>query len=60
MTQKGEPPLVLQAMALHAFSGHGYGAGIPVWFQKLLFAALSPVAWLSGYSLAMPPRKRIS
>ena len=28
--EKGEPPLVLQAMALHAFKGHGYGAGIPV------------------------------
>ncbi len=55
---KGEPPLVLQAIALHAFHGHGYGAGIPVWFQKLLFAVLSPVARLMGYSLAMPPRQR--
>ena len=56
--EKGEPPLVLQAMGLHAFYGHAYGAGIPVWFQKLLFAVLSPVAKLQGYSLAMPPRKR--
>jgi quercetin dioxygenase-like cupin family protein len=55
---KGEPPLVLQAMALHAFRGHAYGHGIPIWFQKLLFALLSPVARLKGYRLAMPPRSR--
>jgi quercetin dioxygenase-like cupin family protein len=58
--EKGEPPLVLQAMALHAFYGHGYGAGIPVWFQKLLFAVLTPIARIQGYSLAMPPRSRLS
>lgn len=55
---KGEPPLVLQALALHAFYGHAYGAGIPVWVQKLIFAVLSPVALLKGYGLAVPPRKR--
>jgi quercetin dioxygenase-like cupin family protein len=56
--EKGEPPLVLRALALHAFYGHAYGAGIPVWFQKLVFALLSPVARLRGYTLAMPPRRR--
>jgi len=55
---KGEPPLVLQALALHAFYGHAYGAGIPVWVQKLIFAVLSPIAMLKGYGLAVPPRKR--
>jgi hypothetical protein len=55
--ERGEPPLVLQALALHAFSGHGYGAGIPIWLQKMLFAALTPLALLQGYSLAVSPRR---
>jgi len=55
--ERGEPPLVLRALALHAFAGHGYGAGIPIWLQKVLFAALTPIALLQGYSLAMPPRR---
>lgn len=55
---KGEPPLLLQAQALHAFYGHAYGHGIPIWFQKLIFALLSPVARLKGYRLAVPPRRR--
>jgi hypothetical protein len=55
--ERGEPPLVLRALALHAFAGHGYGAGIPIWFQKMLFAALTPIAVLQGYRLAVPPMK---
>jgi quercetin dioxygenase-like cupin family protein len=55
--ERGEPPLVLRALALHAFARHGYGAGIPTWFQKVLFAALTPIALLQGYRLAMPPLK---
>ena len=55
---RGEPPLLLRALALHAYAGHGYAAGIPVWFQKALFAALSPVAILKGYRLAVAPRAR--
>ena len=55
---KGEPPLALRSLALHAFYGHAYGAGIPVWVQKRVFATLTPVALLKGYRLAMPPRKR--
>ena len=48
---------MLRALAIHAFAGHGYGAGIPIWLQKVLFAALTPIALLQGYSLAMPPRR---
>ncbi|KQS96307.1 hypothetical protein ASG68_01000 [Rhizobium sp. Leaf453] len=55
---QGEPPLVLRALALHAFHGHAYGDGIPVWLQKTVFAALAPVALLLGYRLSMPPLKR--
>ena len=55
---KGEPPLALRSLALHAYYGHAYGAGIPIWVQKLVFAVLTPVALLKGYRLAMPPRKR--
>jgi hypothetical protein len=55
--ERGEPPLILRALALHAFAGHGYGAGIPILFQKALFAALTPIALLHGYRLAIKPRK---
>jgi hypothetical protein len=58
--ERGEPPLVLRALALHAFARHGYGAGIPIWFQKVLFAALTPIALLQGYRLAVPPLKSLS
>jgi quercetin dioxygenase-like cupin family protein len=54
---RGEPPLLLRALALHAYAGHGYAAGIPIWVQKALFAALSPVAVLKGYRLSVPPRR---
>jgi quercetin dioxygenase-like cupin family protein len=54
---RGEPPLLLRALALHAYAGHGYAAGIPIWFQKALFAVLSPVARLKGYRLLVPPRR---
>ncbi|MGE3365840.1 MAG: cupin domain-containing protein [Rhizobiaceae bacterium] len=53
----GEPHLLLLAQRLHAYKDHAYGHGIPVWFQKLLFAVLSPIAWLKGYRLAIPPRR---
>ncbi len=55
----GEPSLVLRAQALHAFYGHAYGDGIPVWFQKLVFACLAPIAVLRGYRLSVKPRKRL-
>ena len=55
--KRGEPPLVPRALALHAFARHGYGAGIPIWFQKALFATLTLIALLQGYRLAVPPLK---
>ncbi len=38
---RGEPPLLLQALTLHAYRGQGYGAGIPVWVQRVVFAMLT-------------------
>jgi quercetin dioxygenase-like cupin family protein len=55
---RGEPPLTLRSQALHAFAGHAYGDGIPIWLQRLVFAFLSPVGWAQGYRLSMPPRRR--
>src|SRR5829696_8570598 len=55
--ERGEPPFLLRALALHAYAGHGYAASIPIWFQKALFAALSPVALLKGYRLSVQPRR---
>jgi len=57
---RGEPPLLLRALTLHAYAGHGYAAGIPIWFQKALFAALSPVSGFKGYRLSVPPRRSSS
>jgi hypothetical protein len=56
--ERGEPPLVLRSLALHAFAGHGYGDGNPVWIQKVVFATPTPVALLRGFRLAVPPRRR--
>ena len=53
--EKGEPPLQLRALALHAYAGHAYGDGIPIWLQKSVFAALTPIALARGYRLMMPP-----
>ena len=55
---RGEPSLVLRALALHAYSGHAYAAAFPVWFQKALFALLTPVALLKGYRLLVRPIAR--
>lgn len=56
--ERGEPPLLLQALTFHAYRGQGYGDGIPVWFQRLVFAILTPVALAKGYRLAVRPRRR--
>ncbi len=53
---RGEPPLALQALVLHAFHGHGYSADHPVWLQRAVFAALAPAARRKGYTLQVPPR----
>lgn len=52
---RGEPPLILRALALHAYAGHGYSAALPIWLQRALFALLAPVARLKGYRLDVPP-----
>jgi quercetin dioxygenase-like cupin family protein len=53
----GEPPLLLRALALHAYADHGYAAAIPVWLQKGVFAVLTPIALLKGYRLSVAPRR---
>lgn len=55
--EKGEPPLALRALFLHAYAGHAYGDGIPVWLQRAVFAALTPVALARGYRLSVRPRR---
>ena len=53
--QRGEPSLLLRSLALHSYAGHGYAADFPIWFQKAIFAALSPIARLRGYRLSVTP-----
>ncbi len=52
---KGDPKLLPLALALHAYAGHLYLAGPPIWVQKMLFAGLAPLAWLLGHRLQVPP-----
>lgn len=54
---QGEPPLLLQALTFGTYRDHGYGAGIPVWVQKLVFTMLKPLALARGYRLAVRPRR---
>jgi mannose-6-phosphate isomerase-like protein (cupin superfamily) len=53
--RRGKPDFLLIALALHAYRGHLYLAGPPVWLQKLLFAALAPLARLRGYRMEIEP-----
>jgi quercetin dioxygenase-like cupin family protein len=55
---RGEPPLLLQALTFGAYHGQGYAEGIPIWVQRLVFAALTPVALAKGYRLSVRPRHR--
>lgn len=50
-------PLLPRALALNAYPGHDYAAGIPVWAQKPYFAALAAIARRRGYSLPVAPRQ---
>jgi mannose-6-phosphate isomerase-like protein (cupin superfamily) len=52
---KGDPHLLLIALVLHAYPGHLYLAGIPIFVQRLLFGVLSPLARLAGYCNAIEP-----
>lgn len=51
---KGDPHLLLIALFLHGFRDHLYLAGPPVALQKLLFAALAPIARWRGYAVGVP------
>jgi mannose-6-phosphate isomerase-like protein (cupin superfamily) len=51
----GDPNFLLIALVLHTYSDHLYLAGVPIWLQKLLFAALAPLARLRGYRMAIEP-----
>jgi quercetin dioxygenase-like cupin family protein len=52
---EGDPNLLLIALVLHTYRDHIYLAGIPIRVQKLMFAALSPLAKLRGYRLEVEP-----
>ena len=52
---EGDPNLLLIALLLHSYRDHLYLAGIPVFVQKLIFAALSPLARVRGYRLEVEP-----
>ncbi|MDH4441481.1 MAG: cupin domain-containing protein [Rhizobium sp.] len=53
----GSVKLLPIALGLNAFRDHLYISGPPVIVQKLLFAALTPIALLMGYRLAVSPRR---
>jgi len=48
------------ALALHTFKDYLYLAGPPIWLQKPLFAALSPLARLAGYRALIPPKPTLT
>ena len=56
----GEPKLLGMALALHTFNDHLYLAGPPIWLQKLVFAALSPMARLADYRALIPPKPTLT
>ena len=58
-SDSGVPHLLLIALVLHRYRDHLYGARLPVLVPKLLFAALAPVARLSGYALAIEPKSPV-
>jgi quercetin dioxygenase-like cupin family protein len=51
----GVPHKLLMALMLHTYRDHFYLAGPPIWLQKVMFAALAPVARLKGYRLPLMP-----
>jgi mannose-6-phosphate isomerase-like protein (cupin superfamily) len=56
---QGVPHKLLMALMLNTYRGHFYLAGPPVWLQKVMFAALAPIARLKGYRLPhVPAAKR--
>jgi mannose-6-phosphate isomerase-like protein (cupin superfamily) len=52
---QGVPHKLLMALMLHTYRGHFYVAGPPIWLQKIMFAAMAPIARLRGYRLPLMP-----
>lgn len=52
---KGDPNVLLIALRLHTYRDHLYLTGLPIRFQKIVFAVLAPVARLRGYRLELEP-----
>ena len=52
---RGAPHKLLMALMLNTYRGHFYLAGVPVWLQKVMFAAMAPIARLIGYRLPFVP-----
>lgn len=51
----GSARLLPMALLLNAYPGELRPAGPPAWLQRILFAALAPVARARGYRLPLPP-----
>lgn len=54
-SSKGDPNLLMIALALHTYRDHLYLAGPPIFLQKFIFALLAPLARLCGYGMAIEP-----
>ena len=52
---KGDPDFLLISASLDTFRDHIYLARPPVFVQKLMFAALAPIARLVGYRAVVKP-----
>jgi mannose-6-phosphate isomerase-like protein (cupin superfamily) len=59
-SRAGDPDFLLIALVLHTYRDHLYLAGVPIWLQKLLFAAIAPVARWRGYRLAIEPLEELA
>ena len=58
-SSKGDPHLLLIALTFHTYRDHIYLAGVPIWAQRLLFAALAPLARWRGYQVVVGPTMTI-
>ncbi len=54
-SSKGDPHFLLIAASLNEFRDHLYLARLPVYLQKLIFAAVAPIARLCGYRHEIRP-----
>ena len=53
-------PLLQYALTLNKHKNHIYTTAFPLWFQKVLFTLLSPLALLMGYKAEMDYKKVLS